>query len=564
MLFVEAAVEQKDSALFQILEHVVHVHVCEFVTGEEVGGRNQIRPADRPLAEAQVRHRDAAGFFRVVRKIRLSVEVGARVADNFDCDFVRADRTVGTESVEHRFGHALFGDKKVGIVFQRRLRYVVVDADRKVIFHFIFRVEIFEARNDHRRRKLFRADTVAAADNQSFASGFFESRTHVFVERLSQGTGFFRAVEYDDLFRRFRNRREEFIRSEGTVQVYFYDADFFAFLFAQIFDRFVSRVRARSHDDHNRFRVFCADVIVEFVFAAGKLCELRHFVLYDRRDSFIIIIDRFAALEVHVGILRSTADFRTLGIQTASAMCAHEVVIDHAAHLIERHFIVFLDFMRCAESVEKVQERNTRTERRRMRNDRHILRFLYGVRREHSPARLTASHDVRMIAENRQGARCDGTCRNMKYRARQFACDFVHIRNHQEQALRSRKRRAQRSRRQRTVYGARSSRFRLHFDNRRHRAPNIFFVLCRQIVGNLTHRAGRSNRINRNYFAQRMRNASDRSVGVERYFLFFCCHGSFLFLKCIDVKRVSIRTLYFTPDGGDLQEREMPFFRVSA
>ena len=89
------------------------------------------------------------------------------------------------------------------------------------------------------------------------------------------------------------------------------------------------------------------------------------------------------------------------------------------------------------------------------------------------PAGRAAGHDVAVIAENRKRLRGQRARRDVKHRRRQFAGDLVHVRDHQQQALRRRERRAERAGLQRAVDRAGRAAFALHFDDGGHGAPEI-------------------------------------------------------------------------------------------
>ena len=65
------------------------------------------------------------------------------------------------------------------------------------------------------------------------------------------------------------------------------------------------------------------------------------------------------------------------------------------------------------------------------------MRFLNGVGAEHSKAGLAAAHNVSVVTENGQRMISQGTGGNMHNERRKFTGDFIHVRDHQEQALRS-------------------------------------------------------------------------------------------------------------------------------
>ncbi len=76
-----------------------------------------------------------------------------------------------------------------------------------------------------------------------------------------------------------------------------------------------------------------------------------------------------------------------------------------------------------------------------MRDQRHVHDLLNGRGGEEGEARGAGGHDVRVVAEDGQRMRRDGTRGNMENRRRQFAGNLEHVRDHEEQALRGGERR---------------------------------------------------------------------------------------------------------------------------
>jgi len=84
----------------------------------------------------------------------------------------------------------------------------------------------------------------------------------------------------------------------------------------------------------------------------------------------------FATLKVDVRILGRPTHDRPIRIQTASAMLADQVIVDHRAQVFFRHQFESVDLVRGAETVEEVDEWQPRLERCRVRDQRHVLGFL--------------------------------------------------------------------------------------------------------------------------------------------------------------------------------------------
>ena len=167
---------------------------------------------------------------------------------------------------------------------------VVVDADGEVVLRRGLRQLVEDARH-HRRRELFRRQSVAAADDlgesrhRRLAGGeaFGQRGDHVLVERLADGAGLLGAVEDGDALHRLRAALQEMLERERPHQADFQHADLLA-LRGEVVDRLVDGFRARAHDDDDVLGIGRAFVLEQLVLAADELRELVHHVLHDGRD----------------------------------------------------------------------------------------------------------------------------------------------------------------------------------------------------------------------------------------------------------------------------------------
>jgi len=108
-----------------------------------------------------------------------------------------------------------------------------------------------------------------------------------------------------------------------------------------------------------------------------------------------------------------------------------------------------------------MHERNPRTQRGRLRDERKINGLLHTGRAEHAPASRAAGHDVAVIAEDGKAVGGDGAGGDMKDGRLKFAGDFEHVGNHQQQALRRRERGGERAGLQRAMHAAHRAAFAL-------------------------------------------------------------------------------------------------------
>ena len=133
LLLIERRVEQERSAGREVPEHVIRLEQERLMAGDEVAPADKIGRSDRARAEAQMRDRHRAGFFRIVNKISLGKVVGV-FADDFDRLLVRPDRAVGAEAEKQRADDIVGLDREIRIEIQTGVRDIVVDADREMIF----------------------------------------------------------------------------------------------------------------------------------------------------------------------------------------------------------------------------------------------------------------------------------------------------------------------------------------------------------------------------------------------------------------------------------------------
>ena len=101
-----------------------------------------------------------------------------------------------------------------------------------------------------------------------------------------------------------------------------------------------------------------------------------------------------------------------------------------------------------------------------------------------------------VVAENGQGVGGQGAGRHMKNAGKKFAGDFVHVGDHQQQALGSCIGGGQRTAGQHAVHNARGACFGLHFAHDDRLAQHVFAAFGGHFVHNLAHDRGRRDGVN--------------------------------------------------------------------
>jgi len=485
----ERSVQQEHRAVFRLRQHIDLFQEREMVASDKVGFVNQVRSVDDMVRETQMRSRHRAGFFGVIHKVSLTVDT-VFAGDDLDRVFVRADRAVRAQTEEDRAFNVFVFDIKGIVNVQRQVRHVIGHTDGETGFRFRF-FGVFKNGFRHGGRVFLGRQAVTTADDARH--GFDLARAervgdggdNVQIQRFALRAGFFGAIHDGDRLDRGGQSLDQFFRGERTIQMDFDNAVFFVF---QMGDGRFGRVGARSHDDDNLFGVFGTGVFNQVILATGNLGVFVHGFLNDAADFGIVRIGGFANLEEHVGVLRRTAQNGVIRRQRVFAIERGRQTFDEFAQLVVGNDFDLVDFVRSAETVKEVHEGHAGFQRRVLRDRRHVLRFLNVVGAQHGETRLTASHNVGMVAENGQGVSRQSARRDVHHERSQFARDFVHVWDHQQQTLRRRERRRQSTALQRAVNRADRAGFGLHFIDFGNLSPNVFDALSRPRVRPFAHR----------------------------------------------------------------------------
>ena len=241
-------------------------------------------------------------------------------------------------------------------------------------------------------------------------------------------------------------------------------------------------------------------------------------------------------LEEDIAVLVRTAHGRVLRVQCALTERLDSI---HIAHFLEILIIPdgdLLDLVGGTEAVEEVDERNTALDGSQMRNSAEIHNLLRVGLSEHCKTGLTTCIDVGVVTEDVQRVGSDAACRYVEHAGQQLTGDLVHIRDHEEQTLRSGVGGGQRTGIQRAVNGTRSTSLGLHLLDLNGSTEDVFDALCRPLVNIVCHRAGRRDRIDTGDFREGVGDICRSIVAVHRLLLTNDSHKNVPPLKyCISV-----------------------------
>ena len=490
-----------------------------------------------------------AGLLGVVNEVALGVVVGF-VTDNLDGVLVGTHGTVGTQTEEHGLEEVAF-ELEVRVDGEARVANVVVDTDGEACLRFCLG-EFVEDGLDHSRREFLGGKTVAATDHLRHSHlachhGFGNSGQGVLEERFASGTRFLAAVEDGNLLDSLREGCNDGFHRERTVQADVHETDLFA-LGVEVLDGVTDGAGRRTHRNNHAFCISSTDVVHDVVLTASVASNLVHVLLDNFRNLGVERVHRFAALEVNVRVLCGTAHGRAVRSEAAFTASLHILFVDDVTDNAVFESFDLHHFVRGTETVEEVHERNAAFESGSVGHESEVLAFLHAAGGEHGKAGLAAGHHVGVVTENRKALHGKGTGSHMEDRGGQFARNLVHVRDHQEKTLGCGEGRGQSTGLQSTVNGTGSATFGLHFKHAGNLSPNILLACSTPVVGVLSHRTRRCNRVDSRNFANSKRYASGGFVTITRNHLF--CHGYLQFLGFF-VKNLIIYTfgVHYTQEG---------------
>ena len=518
LLVTPDRVEEERAAPLEAGEQVVLVDIGLLRAGDEVGLVDEVRARDWRLAEAQVRHRDAARLLGVIGEVRLCVHVRL-VADDLDGALVGADRAVRAEAPELAGRRALWREVDIRQGRrQARVRDIVVDADREAILRRIL-LEFLEYGEDLVRRRVLAAEAEAAADDCRMHVGVVERCLDIEVERLAEGARLLRVVEDGDFLDRLRQELEEVLDGERTVEVDVQQADLLP-LRVEVIDRLLDRLADGAHRDDDAVGILRTVVVKEMMLAARDLCDVGHGLLDELRQRIVEAVGRFTRLEVDVRVRRGAAQDRMVRIERAAAEGLDGIPVEQLAEVFVVDHLDLLNLVRRAEAVEEVDERHAALDGDEVCDGREVHDLLHARLSEHGAARLACGHDILVVAEDVQGVRSECARGDVEDARQQLAGYLVEIRDHQQEALRSRVRRRQSTGLQRAVHSASGACLGLQLDDLDLLAKEVLDALGSHFINMLSHRRGRRDRVDRGDVGESIGDVGGSCVAVHGFHLF--------------------------------------------
>ena len=450
------AVQQEAAAVNQLLNHVEHADVFLLVACNKVRLMNQVGGLNRLLTKTKVGHCYAAGLLGVIIEVCLCVHIRI-VADDLNGVLVRAYSTVSAKAPEL----AAYGSFRSCNNFlagrKGKICYIIGDADRESL---LFGVVI--NRDDLCGCCILGTKTVTAAENFDILElGILESCNNIKEQRLADGAGLLCSVKNGDLLNSIRNRVNQSFRAERSVQVNFNDTDL-APCSVQIINCLFDRLVYRAHRDDDLLCIRSAVVVEQAVVCADLLVDLLHVLLDNGGHCVVVLVAGFTCCEEDIRVLSGTHLTGMVGIQSVVTELLNLLEIDEILEIFVIPNLNLLNFVRCAETVEEVDERKLSVYCSAVSNGCQIHNFLNGAGAEHCGTGLTACINVGVIAEDVQSVCSYAAGRYVEYCRKAFTCDLVDVRDHQKKSLRSCEGGCHGTGNDGAVCGTRSAGFRLH------------------------------------------------------------------------------------------------------
>ena len=205
-----------------------------------------------------------------------------------------------------------------------------------------------------------------------------------------------------------------------------------------------------------------------------------------------------------------------IGAERALAVRGDQLVRQHRPDVVVGEFLHLGHFVRRAEPVEEVDQREARSQGGRLADQREVVGLLHRAARQQRAAGLPDGHDVGVVAEDRQRVGGHRAGRHVHAERGQLARDLVEVRDHQQQALAGREGRRQRASLQRPVDRADGAAFGLHLHHFRHHAPHVLAALGGPLVGEFAHVGRGGDGVDGDDFVAAVGHRGSRLVAVNR------------------------------------------------
>ena len=228
------------------------------------------------------------------------------------------------------------------------------------------------------RSSIVRTKTITTANdlNLTDEAKLGKSINNVEVERLRVSTWLLSTIEDANLLDRSRQSLLEILERERTVEVNT-DQTYLLALCNLIVNDLLDTLGSRAHSNDDIFGIWCSVVVEWTVLAASNSRNLIHVLGNDIWNCLVVWIRRLTVSEEHIWVLGHTTHLRMLRRESTLTESLNSIPVNKRTEILLVNNLNLLILVRCAETIEEVEERNAACESSEVSNCRDIHNFLY-------------------------------------------------------------------------------------------------------------------------------------------------------------------------------------------
>ena len=107
------------------------------------------------------------------------------------------------------------------------------------------------------------------------------------------------------------------------------------------------------------FSISSTVVVEQLVICTDEVIDLVHVVFNDSRESIIVLVASLTSLEEYVRVLSRATENRSLRVESAVSELLSSILVEEIVESLVIPCLDLLDLVRCTETVEEVEERNS-------------------------------------------------------------------------------------------------------------------------------------------------------------------------------------------------------------
>ena len=304
------------------------------------------------------------------------------------------------------------------------------------------------------------------------------------------------------------------LRAEGPVQPYLQKTNPPA-LGVQVLHHLLETAGNTAHGDGHLFGPGISVIAEGPVIPPCQRAHAGHIVLHNPRNGVVVGVHRLPELEGRIRVDDGGAHQGMFAVQSVGPETVQSLPVHHLGQVAVIQQVDFLDLVAGSKTVEKVHKGHPGADGGEMGHRRQIHALLHTGGGQLGKTRLTAGHNVGVIAKDGKRAGSHRPGRHVDHPRQQLSCDAVQRRDHQHQPLAGGIACGQRPGLQRAVHGAAGTRLALHLHQPHRLAEEIAHSIGRPRIHMLRHGAGGRDGVDRRNFCKRIAGIGGGLVAVH-------------------------------------------------